>query len=281
VKLDELDRELGRVGIDGARRERILAEAADHLAHGDPEAFGDPGAIAQAFADELATAGATRSAFRAFAALAAAGLGFAAAWLLVPAAGDWPDLTAAPEPTLAIAAAFGMIACSQVALAAGLLAGLQAWRLRGERAAPAAEVALLLRRTVTALAFGAAAMLSVSVFALESRGQLDHWYVVGAGIGGLALTIPLVAVAATLVPLARLRPATPGTAGNVFDDLPVRLPRRPWLLCLGLAAVAGAVTFAGGGLDEGPRNAVVETVLVLGGFAILGRSLGLRPQRRS
>jgi hypothetical protein len=281
VRLDELDRELGCVGITGARRERILAEAADHLADGDTEAFGDPRAIAQAFADELATAGATRSAFRAFAALAVAGLGFAAAWLLVPAAGGWTYLGAAPQPALAIAAAFGMIFCSQVALAAELLAGLQAWRLRGERAAPAAEVALLLRRTVTALAFGAAAMLAVSLFALESRGQLDRWYVVGAGIGGLALTVPLVAVAATLVALARLRPVTPGAAGDVFDDLPLQLPRRPWLLCLGLAAFAVAVTFAGGGLDEGPRNAVVETILVLGGFAILGRGLGLRPQRRS
>ena len=83
MTLDELDRELGRVGIGGRRRARILAEAADHLAEGDPERFGDPREIAQTFADELATAGVTRSAFRAFAALAAAGLGFAAAWLLV------------------------------------------------------------------------------------------------------------------------------------------------------------------------------------------------------
>jgi hypothetical protein len=174
-----------------------------------------------------------------------------------------------------------MIVCSQVSLAAGLLAGLQALRLRGERAAPAAEVALLLRRTVAALAFGSAATLSVALFALESRDDLDRWWVIGAGIGGLVLTVPLVAIAATLVPLARLRPVTPGTAGDVFDDLPLALPRRPWLLCLGLAALAAAVTFAGGGLDEGPRNAVLETVLVVGGFAILGRRLGLRPQRRS
>ncbi len=276
MTLGDLDRELGRVGIRGRRRARILAEAADHLAEGDPECFGDPREIAQTFADELATAGVTRSAFRAFAALAAAGIGFAAAWLLVVPAGGWTDLTAAPEVPLAVAAGVGMLVCSQVSLAAGLLAGLQALRIRRRRAAPAAEVALLLRRTVAALAFGAAATLSISLFALESRGQLAGWYVLGAGIGGVVLTVPLAFVAATIVPLARLRPAVPGAAGDVFDDLPVRLPRRPWLLCLGLAALAAFVTLGAADSAEGARNAVVEATLVVAGFAALGRRLGLR-----
>ena len=274
--LEELDRALVRVGIGGRRRARIVAEAADHLAEGDPARFGDPAEIAQRFADELATAGAGRSAFRAFAALAAAGIGFGAAWLLVVPAGGWTDLTAAPELPLALAAAVGIVVWPQVSLAAGLLAGLQAWRLRHERAASAAEVALLLRRTRTALAFGAAATLSLALFALESRGELAPWWGLGAGIGGLALTVPLVVVAAATVPVARLRPAVPGAAGDVFDDLPVRLPRRPWLLCTALAAAAAAALLAAGGVDEGLRNAVAETVFVLTGFAVLGRRLGLR-----
>jgi hypothetical protein len=43
--------------------------------------------------------------------------------------------------------------------------------------------------------------------------------------------------------------------------------------------VAGAIAAAalvGGGLDEGPRNAVAEFVAVCGGFAVFGRFLGLR-----
>jgi hypothetical protein len=62
----------------------------------------------------------------------------------------------------------------------------------------------------------------------------------------------------------------------MFDDLPVALPRRPWLVCLGLAGALALLLLAAGGLDEGPRNAVAEPVLVVGGFAALGRRLGLR-----
>jgi hypothetical protein len=34
--------------------------------------------------------------------------------------------------------------------------------------------------------------------------------------------------------------------------------------------------FVGGGLDEGPRNAVAEFAAIFAGFAMLGRFLGLR-----
>jgi hypothetical protein len=36
------------------------------------------------------------------------------------------------------------------------------------------------------------------------------------------------------------------------------------------------VLFLAGGLEEGPRNAVAETLLVVGCFAAFGRRLGLR-----
>jgi hypothetical protein len=74
-----------------------------------------------------------------------------------------------------------------------------------------------------------------------------------------------------------LRSSVAGDAGDVFDDLPLALPRRPWLL-LGLTAatVAAAALVAGGVTNEGPRNAVVELVLVAVGFLALGRRLGLR-----
>ena len=118
--LDELCAELTRVGIRGALRDRILAEASDHLAEGEVEEFGEPRVIAQRFADELATVHGRRATFRGFAALGAAGAVFAAGWLLVPLAGGWTDITAATLWPLALAAAIGMVVCSQVSFAAGL-----------------------------------------------------------------------------------------------------------------------------------------------------------------
>jgi hypothetical protein len=73
-----------------------------------------------------------------------------------------------------------------------------------------------------------------------------------------------------------VRSGVPGEAGDMFDDFPLRLPRRPWLVCFGLTAVL-AILFVGAAWpDEGPRNAIAESVLVLGSFAALGRRLGLR-----
>jgi hypothetical protein len=40
--LDRLGRELSAVGIHGRLRDRILAEAADHLTDGEVERFGEP-----------------------------------------------------------------------------------------------------------------------------------------------------------------------------------------------------------------------------------------------
>ena len=71
--LARLGMHLALVGIPPRTRDRILAEAADHLVDGEVEDFGDPQAIAQQFADELATAQGRRAAFRGFGALAAAG----------------------------------------------------------------------------------------------------------------------------------------------------------------------------------------------------------------
>src|SRR5262245_58155482 len=274
--LDELRSDARRVGIRGPLRERILAEVADHLTEGDVEDFGEPRLIAQRFADELATAHGRRAAFRGFGALALAGSAFGAAWLLVPAAGGWPDLTAAHLWPVALAAGFGMIICSQISFAAGLLALLRALRLRSQAAAPAAEVALLLTRTRAAVAFGAGTMLSLAVFAVLSRGELAGWWVVSATVAAAALTVPLVAVARSAARAAEIRPAVPGRAGDVFDDLPIALPRHPWALCLAVAATVAAAALLAGGVDEGPRNAVAEFVLVVGCFAALGRRLGLR-----
>jgi hypothetical protein len=281
--MDDADDYLGRLGLHLAlagipprQCDRILIEAADHLAEGEVDDFGDPQEIAQRFADELATANGRRAAFRGFGALAVAGAVFAAGWLLVPVAGGWSDLAGATLWPLAVAAAIGMVVCSQVSFAAGVLALLRAHRLRGTIAAPAAEVALLVQRTRTALVFGAIAMGSLAVYAVTSRGDLAGWYVAVVAPAAGLLTVPLVAVARSTAQVARLRTSVPGPAGDVFDDLPVRVPHRPWLLCLGVAVLVALAALLAGGVDEGPRNAVAEFLLVVGCFAALGRRLGLR-----
>jgi hypothetical protein len=275
--LDQLRNELARVGIRGGQRARILAEAADHIAEGGAEEFGDPKELAQLFADELATQETTRAAYFAFAALALAGAGFGLGWhQLVLRSHGGADITSAAFVPVGIVAAFALIACPQISFAAGLLSIVRARRLRKLRVAPAAELELLARRTRTALGFGAASTFAFSVFAVDYHSTYPGWEVLVAGLGGLALTLPLAAAAAYGRRAAAVQSAAPGEAGDMFDDFPVRLPRRPWLVCFGLTAVLAILFLGAAWPDEGPRNAVAESVLVIGSFAALGRRLGLR-----
>jgi hypothetical protein len=273
--LDRLAAELTRVGVGGRAKARILAEAGDHLADGDEAEFGDAAALAQLFADELATQATTRSAYLAFGALGLAGGGFAAGWLLIVQRGT-ADITSASFLPLGLAAAFALVACPQIALASGLLSLVRAVRLAKLRAAPAAELALLARRTRTALAFGAASMVAFSAYALDYHASFSRGEATAGAIGATALLLPLVAAAIVARRAAAVRSAAPGDAGDMFDDLPLPLPRRPWLVCLGLAAGLAALLLVAGGVDEGPRNAVAEIVLVVLCFAVFGRRLGLR-----
>ena len=273
--LVRLSVELTRVGIRGRARARILAEAADHLAEGDEETFGDPGELAQLFADELATQATTRAAYVGFAALGLAGAGFAAGWVLLILGGT-ADITSAAFLPVGLVAAFALIACPQISFAAGLLALLRARRLRKLRVAPAAELALLARRTNTALAFGATSMLAFAVYTVDYHAAFSRSQVIAAAAGAVALMAPLAAAAGAGRTAAVVQSAVPGEAGDMFDDFPLPLPRRPWLVCLVLAGGLAVVLLAAAGLDEGLRNAVAEVVLVVVCFAALGRRLGLR-----
>ena len=273
--LDQLNEELARVGIRGRQRARILAEAADHIAEGDAEEFGDPKELAQLFADELATQATRRSAYVSFAALGLAGAGFAVGWRILILNGT-ADITSAAFLPLGLVAAFCLIACPQISFAAGLLSLLRARRLRKLRAAPAAELALLARRTNTALAFGAASLLAFAVYAVDYHAAFSRWQVLAAGVGGVLLTLPLAAAAIACRRAVSVRSGVPGEAGDMFDDLPLPLPHRPWLVCFALTGALAVVFLGAAGADEGPRNAVAESLLVIGSFAALGRRLGLR-----
>jgi hypothetical protein len=279
--LRELGEELGAVGIRGLRRRRILAETADHLREsGDPARFGEPRLIAARFADELGTSAARRAAFSSFFALAPAGIAFA---LLLGLNRPGPDITSARTLPLGIAAACVIALAPQISLAAGLLAVALAWRFRATATAPAAAIALLRRRTAVALGGGAATLGGLAVYAVEYSSGLPGWWTTLAFAATGAGVVPLAAAAVLLGRCARLRPRAAGAAGDVFDDLaplvdrlPLRLRGRPWRFCLLFAAAVGLLALAGGGLDEGPRNAVAEFVAICGGFATLGRFLGLR-----
>lgn len=283
--LDELAAELGSVGIRGAQRRRILAEAEDHLREsGDPGRFGDPGLVAARFADELATSGARRVAWGSVIALAPAAIVYA---ILFSLPATWPDITAGRSVPIAVAAAATMLLAPQISFAAGLLAVAGAWRLRSEVAAPASAITLLRRRAGVALAAGAAALLAVMVTTYEFSAWLPTWRVALAfSIAGLSF-VPIAAGAVALRRTGALRPQAAGDAGDVFDDLapvldrlPLELRGRPWRFCLLFAAAVAALALLGGGiLNEGPRNAVAEFAAVCAGFAALGRYLGLRPSR--
>jgi hypothetical protein len=268
--LDRFARELAAVGIRGRLRRRILAEAADHIAQGGEESFGEPAELARQFADELATDRTRVAALASFCALATAGLGFAAAWITIARAG-FPDIGSGSWPPLGDAAAIGTVVFPQLAFAAGLLAVLRLLRCRGERRLPAAEIDLLLARTRYGLAFGVLSMASLAVYGAEFPVAGWIWP------ASVALGAPLGATALLIHRAAAVKSSVPGDAGDVFDDLPLELPRSPWLLlALTTAAAAGAALVAGGVTNEGPRNAVFELVLVTAGFLALGKRLGLR-----
>jgi hypothetical protein len=279
--LSDLEVELGAVGIRGSRRRRILAETADHLREsGDPARFGEPRVIAARFADELATNGARRTAIVSFFALAPAGIGYA---LLLGLNRPGPDITSAKTLPLGMAAALVIALAPQISFAAGLLAIVLVWRLRAAPVAPAAAISLLHRRAAVALGAGAATLAGVAVYAIEySRVLPDWWTTLAFAVTAIAIA-PVAVAAVALGRTARLRAQAAGPAGDVFDDLgplldrvPLRLRGRPWRFCLLFAAVVAAAALVGGGLDEGPRNAVAEFAAICAGFAVLGRFLGLR-----
>ena len=284
--LDRLDRALRGRGVPSGLRSRFLSEARDHLlearAEDRPVEFGDPDELAQQVVDELATEEARRTALLSVAALApAAGLYVLLIGLLGGAAGS-PDILSGKMDAVSVPAAIALLVAPQISLAAGGLALLRILRRRGRPLLPASEVRVLVRRASTALAFGAATVAALALYAYEYETGLAWWWRDLAYAGPLVLALPLAAVAAAVRRTGRLRAAIPGDPGDVFGDLPeVRLiARDPWRFCLVFAGAVAIVTFAAGALagaaDEGLRNAVAELFAIVGAFAALGRFLGLR-----
>jgi hypothetical protein len=282
--LNALEDELTAAGIPASRRRRIIAEFADHL-HEDPSAkLGSPAELARQFADELGTRLARTAAFRAFAALAFAGLGLVA---MFAAAGGNRGLqafghnaTATPTwtaPILLVAAV-----AAQVAFAAGGLALVRAWRLRNERVITAADATVLARRSAVGLAGGIVTLAALPACAVAFPHAAGHAWTVAAWIlAGLGVVV-LGAVAPTVISSLRLRPAVRGQASDLIADLgdwvPTQLTPTRCALALALAivilmSVAGVIT---DDPYDGAARGIADGLACLAGFAALGRYLGLR-----
>jgi hypothetical protein len=120
-------------------------------------------------------------------------------------------------------------------------------------------------------------LAALALYAFEFRGALAYWYADWVPAAAGAAAVPLAAAVLVNRRAATVKSSVPGDAGDVFDDLPLELPRRPWLLLAATAGAAALAALVGGGVaNERPRNAVAEVVLVVVGFLALGRRLGLR-----
>jgi hypothetical protein len=300
--LDELVARLAAVGVRGGPARRIVAEARDHLHEAAREAgeeaaiqrFGRADNLARTVAAELATGTTRRAVYGTFEALALAGVGYVIAFLLVPAAGGWPDLLGGRFPAVGVAAALGMAVLPQIAFVSGSLALLRAVRLRRRPAVVAAELRLLRRRSAIALVAGMGALAALATSAVDSVGSVAAWWTWTTE--ALCVVLFFVLVLATV---GVMRSAAPtalegGPAGDVFDDLaPVfriellrrlELPGHPWRFAFISAAAVGVAGFAGGFYAEGdPGSGLVrggfEALALLGCFALFGRALGLRRAR--
>jgi hypothetical protein len=297
--ITRLSAALGDAGIRGDRRARILTEFQDHLASDPAVNLGEPGQIAAQFADELGTDLARRAALRAFAALALAGVLFAIAFITVgrvhssaaegasSALGGLASAVGRIHPsTLAIIAMVVCLVAVQVSVAAGVLGLLRAIRLRDHVVVATEEAIVLVRRAGVALMTGAVALLALPLVAvtlpqLSSSWKVLAYVVTGVGLCSIASAVPAVRAA------LRLTPKLDGRAGDLVDDLdavvPLRLPGSPWQFAV-IVSVAVAVVLTAAGIVQsdpfdGALRGLADGLACLGGFALLGRYLGLRTGR--
>jgi hypothetical protein len=280
--LDELTAELTRAGVRGRTRGRIVAEFADHLECDPAAELGSPSELASEFADELGTHRARRGAAAVFVALATAGLLFAAIFVAFPGI---VGLSAARSPVLGAAAVVLFLVAPQFAFVTGLLAAVRAFWRRGERRLCASEAAVIVRRSAIALGTGLLTMAAIALLLIvypHAGGSGGRTF---AAIAAATGTVALIAVLPLVAAASRLRPAGQGTAGDFTDDLGPFIPAawrgHPWRPAVVVAAFVGlAVAFAGLVVSDpydGLLRGLLEAGACLGGFAVFGRYLGLRP----
>jgi hypothetical protein len=281
--LRALDSELRMLGVRARDRERIVLELEDHIEcdPGSEERLGDPATLAAAFVDELVTAKSRHAAFDLFTALAATAVVLAASQLGLGQVG-YPGFNGPVGQVLVWPALFGVLLAPQVALVCGTLGALRAFRCRGAAVLPAAEVALITRRSSLGLAAGIAVTAGVALSLAAAWQRLPAaWLALAGGLGVLAVAA-LARSWRSLGAVRRLRSSAAGPGGSIYDDLPVLsrwFPGKPWRLGL-LTSLLAAVLMTAlearveHSLAEGLQRGLVEGLAAGIGFALLGRAIG-------
>ncbi|MGH2856396.1 MAG: hypothetical protein ACRDMJ_02800, partial [Solirubrobacteraceae bacterium] len=239
------------------------------------------------FADELGTRLARATAYQAFVVLGASAVAlivlffeYGRAWGGWVGYGYYPATGFLPlwwVPLMVVS-----FISAQIALAAGALALLRAWRLRHELVICAADAAVINRRSAVALVCGAITMLVpvLTRAVIWPGGEVGDWPTIGLTIGAVSIVMQLAMLPAVLV-TARLRPVRSGQAGDLTADLGTTGTRfRPWHAAVSLSAAILVVLVLVGVRSDDPLAGVARGVFDAGacmtGFVVLGRYLGLR-----
>jgi hypothetical protein len=287
--LSEFEAELIERRIRPAARERLLAEFADHLACEQGSStrlaltrLGVAREIAGQYADELAADDARHGALGVFAALACATVAFFVEQVTLGRIG-YPGFDHGYSTALALAAIAALVLGSQVALVAGSLAAWRALRRRRDAVIPAAEIALLRRRSTVGLAAGLVTTIGLLAYVVNFIGVLPVWWLALSGTLAAGATAALVAARQALAHSSSTVALASGPAGDLFDDIPLLrvLRAHPVLLCAAGALASGlAVTIAEWHFEhsfaEGLQRGIFEALALSAGFALLGRAIGAR-----
>jgi hypothetical protein len=287
--LSEFEQELIERRIRPAARERLLAEFADHLACEQGSStrlaltrLGVAREIAGQYADELAADDARHGALGVFAALACAAVAFIVEQVTLGRIG-YPGFDHGYSSALALTAIAAVVLGSQVALVAGSLAAWRALRRRRDAVIPAAEIALLRRRSTVGLTAGLATTIGLLAYVVNFIGVLPVWWLVLSATLAAGATAALVAARRALAHSGSTVALASGPAGDLFDDIPLLavLRAHPVLLCAAGALLSGlVVTIAEWHFEhsiaEGLQRGIFEALALSAGFALLGRAIGAR-----
>jgi uncharacterized integral membrane protein len=287
--LGDFGDELERRRVRPAMRERLLAEFADHIACEQGEKtrieltrLGAAREIAAQYADELAAEDARRGAFGAFAALACVAVAFVVQQLTLARIG-YPGFNHGYSTPLALIAILALVVGSQVALVCGTLAAWRALRRRSQTVLPAAEIALVHRRSRLALVAGFATTAGLALYVINFAGVLPLWWLLTSGALAAAAATALLFAWREIARGSITVALTTGPAGDIYDDIPALRPLRSHplgLWALTAIAVGGAVTafewHAEHSLAEGLQRGGFEVLALSAGFALLGRAIGAR-----
>jgi hypothetical protein len=299
--LEDLESELAGAGIPARRRARIVAEFSDHLEESEQADLGAPAMLARQFADEIGTRLARTTAYRAFAGLFVSAVTLGVMFLTGGRSNGWVgygsfngNLTRGWYIPMLFVCALS----AQVALAAGSLALIRAWRLRRLAVISHADALILNRRAAVGLAAG---VLTMSVMPLTFvafhnswrvlelwspyPGPGDTWFAACLVIGPLVV-IGLLVLLRSVLTATRLRPSLDGEPGDVLTDIGIDDARlTPWRMAIALSAVILIVlTLVGAAADDpfdGLARGLADAAACIAGFALLGRYLGLRSSREA